>query len=222
MPDFLTVEAISNYITFALGIIFGILGWLFVRWLGRKKPRIVRVAKVREISLLEVDSAIKDEVSIAYKGNSIESLYLNEFVIQNSSDETIDDVEIVIHFDNSGIIEVHKEDPILKRNSMITKSNAGDELQIIVPYINEEKLYKDLISITVFSLNPLRPIEVTGGGRGWSVSFFDRIQLTTDIANELTDELLAYGPDVMLRNPLGALWALLRLVPKFLDYWNHR
>ena len=218
MPDPLTSEAISNYIVCIGGIIAGVVGWLLVRWITRKRPRIIRLVRVSGVSLLEVDSEVKDDIAISYQGEPVSSLHRTEFLIKNASDQTIDDVEMTIYFQASGLIDVDVQDSVAQRGTTATIVGSDDRMKVVLPFINSEKLYDDAVRIRTLSLNPIEVTKVTGGGREWKVEFVDRQRIITELADELIDELSVHTPAALVRNPWLILQVYIRVAPKIMSY----
>jgi hypothetical protein len=222
MPDPLTSEAISNYIVFIGGIIAGVVGWLLVRWVTRKRPRIIRIVKVSGTPLLEVDSEVKDDIAISYRGDSVTSLHRTDFSVENASNQTIDDVEVTIHFRNPGLMDVDVKDNIAQRGTTATIVDSGDRLKVLLPFINSEKLYDDEVRIRTLSRNSVEVTEVTGGGREWKVEFVDRQRIIAELTDELIDELSVHTPVALVRNPWLILQVYIRVAPKILSYLQSR
>ena len=183
--DFLTIEAISNYIVFAIGIILGVVGWLIVRWLTKKRPRKIKLLKIGESTLIEIDPEVRDDVTITYKGKAVQSFYLTTFSLHNAGEEVIDGVEVAIEFQDTEVIEVVLDDQIPGRARPENKEITDSSLKIALPFLNPHKLYKDRVEVKVFSLKPIIVKNVVGGGRGWSVEFFDRVKFQSALASDL-------------------------------------
>ena len=212
----LTPEALATYVVFVLGLVVASVGFLLSRWLIRQRPRKVLLLKVKEASLLEIDPEVRDEIAIIYKGKPVKSLYLSTFLLQNASQEIVDNVEIKIALLDTDIMEVAINDPMPDRNSYMKRAESNNDLLVKLPFLNPSKLYSDTVRIKVFSLKPSKISSVTGGGRGWTVDFFDRQQLTSDLAEELSMLGTSDYAFPSARLLVAAGQVLLKFLPRFL------
>lgn len=204
-------EAISNYVVFFLGILFGIIGFLITRWLGRRQRRRVIVTKVDESSLIEVDPQVRGKIAVTYNGVSVDSLYLTTFSLWNAGSDIVDDVEISIALSDTDIIEVFVDDPLARRKSTMNVSRSDDCMTLRLDYLNPKKIDDDSIRIRVFAAEPINVRRVSGGGRGWSAEFVDRVSLIADINEELS--IVGVGESIAEMSFL-ALRAFFRILPK--------
>ena len=218
MPGLLTSEAISNYIVFIGGVVVTVVGWLLVRWITRKRPRIIRLVKASGASLLEVAAEVEDDIAILYQGEPVSSLHRTEFLVRNLSKQTIDDVEVTMHFQTSSLVDVKVQDSLAQRGTTATVLESDDRMKVVLPYINSEKIYDDEVRIRVLSLDPVEVTEVTGGGREWKVEFVDRQRIINELTDELVGELSAHTPATLVDNPWLILRVYLRVAPKIMSY----
>ena len=181
----ITTEAISNYIVFGFGIIFGIIGWLIVRWITRERPTRIKLFKVNENSLIKINPEVKEDVSIRFRGQEVVSAFLTKFRLQNSGSGVIDDLKIVVNFEEAEIFDVIIDDTIPQRLNSMKKNVTDSALQLTLPFLNPHKLYKDIVWIRVFSSNPIVVKKVKGGGRGWMVEYFDIVEIQSELASDL-------------------------------------
>jgi hypothetical protein len=190
-PEFFKNEAISNYIVFILGIFVGILGWLVAQYISRKKPQIVDIVRIEEESVLEIDSNIKQDIVIEYKGSPVNSLYRTEYRILNRGESVIDSVQVGIQVDTqqiSDILYCIVLDDLGKVLSGATASNtpgpAGkQEIQVNLDFLNPYSGYKERVVLDVYSSQPFQTLSASGRGRGWTVKYLDQIQYNDDISS---------------------------------------
>jgi len=182
--NLLTPE-VATYVVFFLGVIFAIIGFLITRWLSRKKPQKVNLLKESESSLVEISEQVRKEIVVTYKGKPANSLFLTTFSMWNSGQEIIDSIAMSFAFRDTEVMEVVIDDPIPDRAKGITKTVSNNKLELSLPYLNPHKEYSDKVRIKIFASNPIIVNNVYGGGRGWVVESIDRVQLISDIANEV-------------------------------------
>jgi Na+-transporting methylmalonyl-CoA/oxaloacetate decarboxylase beta subunit len=103
LSSFLTPETISTYLVFFLGVIFTAVGFIVQRRISRKQPKLLKLLKIDQVSILEVNPKIKGDLEIQFKSIPIKSLYLTTFTLQNSSEETLDNIllKIIVSKPNS-------------------------------------------------------------------------------------------------------------------------
>lgn len=209
---FLTPDALATYVVFALSILIGVVSFFIMRFINRKRPKIVRLVKIAESSLIEIDPEVREDIVVTYKLQPANSLYLATFNVSYSGeDENIEDVEIIINLQNSDIIEIIKDDPLLRRDSEVFESEENNQLVLRFPFLNRESLYQDRARIKLFALEPIKVESVTGGGRGWKVEYVDRVQLTSDIAKGISASIPASGSYIEVR--LGFIRAVFDVLP---------
>lgn len=208
---FLTPETVATYMVFIAGLIVGLIGFLASRWLARQHPRKITLMKISESSLLEIDPEVRDEIAVMYKNKPTKSLYLTTFILQNAGQEIVDNIEITISFRETEIIEMVLDGPLPKRASWASKPESNDRARFHFSFLNPIKLYNDKVKIKVFSLKPIQVENVSGGGRGWKVEFFDRVQLISDIGEELS----LLKPSEYIFPPTMILVMAMRIFVKF-------
>ncbi len=208
-PEFFKNEAISNYIVFVLGIFVGILGWLIAQYISRKKPQVVDVIRIEEESVLEIDSNIKQDIVIEYKGSPVKSLYRTEYRILNRGESVIDNVQIGIQVDTQQVNDILYYivlDDLGKVLSGATASNTSgasgkQEIQVNLDFLNPYSGYKERVALSVYSSQPFQTLPASGRGRGWTVKYLDQIQYNDDISSTvyilfsgtIVDKILAIG-----------------------------
>ena len=88
-------EAFSNYVVFVAGIVVGIIGWLIVNFLSRQKPQIIEVIKKEQVSLLKIDSQVKNDIKLEYKGKPINSLHRTSLDLFNRGETPVKDFTLI-------------------------------------------------------------------------------------------------------------------------------
>lgn len=188
--EFLKNDAISNYIVFALGIVAGTLGWAITQYISRKKPQVIDVVRVEETSVLEVDSNVKQDIKIEYKGNPVQSLYRTSYHVFNRSESTIDNIQLEIHIDdkiqNDVFYSVILDDsgkplPGATTSNIQAATTNKHEILVNLNFLNPYSGYKEKMTLDVYSSNPLQTLTARGRGRGWNVKYFDQIKYSEDI-----------------------------------------
>lgn len=214
----MTPEAISNYLTFGAGVVVAFIGWTTNRYLNRKKPRIVRVNKIAEQSLIEIAPEFKDQLKVLFDKREIDSFYQTQLQIHNSSDERVDDVSIEIHFDEAEYLDVAIEDTILDRKTPKDGRIVDDKFSLSLPYLNSEE-YKDRVTISILSQKPISIKQVAGGGRDWMIKYSDIVELQLNL--EKNTELVDLGSGIF-RLSYSLVDYTLRAVPLALEIRRSR
>jgi hypothetical protein len=194
--ELLKNEAISNYIVFALGIFVGITGWTITQFLSRRKPQVIDIVKIEETSVLEIDSDIKKDIKIEYKGNPVESLYRTEYRILNRGESVIDDVRFELHIDTQessnffySVILDDSGKLLLGEtafNTQGTTTSENSEISVRLNFLNPYFGYKEVALLDIYSSRPFQTKTARGRGRGWTVKYFDQIQYSKDINGSIS------------------------------------
>ena len=215
-----TPESIATYLVFFLGVLVAIIGFFIQRAINRAKPIKVKLIKVSEESLVKINDEFIKDISISYKQESINSIYLTTFRISNDSEKAIEDVEILVNFQRTKVLELKKDDPLLKRASEITwKDNIWSEdnsssITLKIPYLNQEKIYQDRVDFRVITQDPIRVYNIIGGGREWKVEFIDRVKLSEEISNSISSSIPSTGTKLDLMISIGK--SIIENIPKFI------
>jgi hypothetical protein len=96
-------EAFSNYVVFIIGIFVGIIGWIIVKFLSRQKPQIIEVIKKEQVSLLKIDSQVKKDIKLEYKGKAINSLHRTSLDLFNKGEPPVKDFTLTIQTDTQDL-----------------------------------------------------------------------------------------------------------------------
>ncbi len=103
-----------------------------------------------------------------YKNNPLNSLYKTVFTIRNEGNETISDISCNIEFEeqevNNSILEFFAEDRTGKilQNSNININLTNKGVNLSINFLNSFRDYKDKISLTIYSTEPLSVKNATG------------------------------------------------------------
>lgn len=208
-------EAVSNYVVFLFSIVFGAIGFFITRWLTRKRPKRVKLEKVAESSLIEIDPEVRDEIVVTYKGERANSLYLTVFTMWNTSADVIDGVKVTVEFRDTRVIEVVLDDPFPERASSVVRDDPHNRLELVLPYLNPRKSYRDRVKVKVFALTPIEVKDISGGGRGWAVDFFDRVQFLREATDAFGSAVLASSPLRMVVSGVRMFFIIVREVTVF-------
>lgn len=188
--ELLKNEAISNYIVFALGILVGVFGWAITQYLSRKKPQVIEVVKIDEISVLEVNSNVKQDIKIEYKGNSVQSLYRTAYHIFNRGEQTIDSIKLEIEIEDQSqnnllysviIDDSGKPFPGATTSNVQVVTTGKKEIVVNLDFLNPYSGHKEKVILDVYSSSPFQTLTATGRGRGWSVKYVDQIKYSESI-----------------------------------------
>lgn len=189
LNSFLTNEAVSNYIVFVAGILIGFLVFVF-KELSRT-PSIVELEKSKEMVLMEISDDAKSRLSITYEGEIVDSFHQTVFLLRNKTGKTIEDIKLKLYIDNSvrpqKIYEIIIDDPLENLRTPKPEVNCLVEndnrhyLLIIVPYLNDFRNENDVLTVKVYSPEPINVDKLIGGGKGWMSKFLDRVEFNNRI-----------------------------------------
>ncbi|MBW4465976.1 MAG: hypothetical protein KME07_11130 [Pegethrix bostrychoides GSE-TBD4-15B] len=196
-------EAFSNYVLFILGIIVGIIGWLIVRFLTRRRPQIIEVVKKEQVSLLNIDSQVEKDIKLEYKGNLVNSLYRTSLDLFNQGEETIKDFTLTIKTDTQDLQNKVLEKLIVdSSDNEIQDANvslSGKNIEMTIKFLNPFKQYRDQLKLYIFSSSPIKIRDAKGRGPGWGVLYFDQVEYEKELEDSFAKAIsggwynFAYG-----------------------------
>ena len=199
-------EAVSNYITFAAGIVFGLIAWAVQSWFRRKRPSVVRMELTDSASLLEVAPVVRNELHIAYQGNTITELHQATFHIFNRGENIVDNVQLslMIKAENA-LLKSALTDPISSRQSTLnvgTVTMGKAEIGIAIPFLNPYKDFHDSLVVRIYAPQKVEVEGVSGGGRGWTSEFADRAAYLSDVQEAVSNAAFGMIYQVPIVGPL--------------------
>lgn len=189
MINWLTNEAISNYIVFIMGLIVGLLAKIITAYLQKRKPSIIEVQKEKETSLISVSPEARKRLQISYsepysqkKPRLIDELQQITLRVVNKGEQPIQNIEIGIVLENTDpddFLDKIVEDPLWdNRDSKCELHYTPDgdlEIWICTSFINPYREHNDVIRVQIYSSKEINIKTVVGGGLGWSAKYFDKI-----------------------------------------------
>jgi len=196
-------EAFSNYVLFILGIVIGIIGWLTVNFLTRRKPQIIEVIKKEQVSLLKIDSQVEQDMKLEYKGKPINSLHRTSLDLFNQGEETIKDFTLTIQTNTSDL-----QNEVLEKLVVDSSGNeiqdasvllSGKNIEITIKFLNPFKQYRDQLRLYIFSSNPIKIKDAKGRGAGWGAAYFDQVEYEKELEDSFAKAIsggwynFAYG-----------------------------
>jgi hypothetical protein len=178
-------EAFSNYVVFIIGIVVGVIGWLIVNFLSRQKPQIIEVIKKEQVSLLKIDSQVKKDIKLEYKGKPINSLHRTSLDLFNKGETPVKDFTLTIQTDTQDL-----QNEIL--GSLVVDSSeneihdatillSGKNIEVTVKFLNPFKQYRDRLTFYIFSSTPIKVKDAKGRGLGWGAAYFDQIEYEREL-----------------------------------------
>jgi len=194
MINWLTNDAVSNYIVFIMGLIAGLVAEIIRTRLQKRKPSIIEVRKEKETSLISVSPEARKRLQITYSHK--EARLINELQqvtlrVENIGEQPVQNVEIGVVLedaDSDNLLEIIVEDPLW--NSRESKTDLrytpdGDlGIWICASFVNPYKEYQDTLEIQIYSSKAINIKHAVGGGLGWSVSYFDKVAYRADVEAE--------------------------------------
>ena len=207
--EWLTNEAISNYVVFIAGIIVGVIGWLVAQLLTRPRPSLIRVEKMFEGQLVSIDAEVKDKLQVTYNGRPINELYQAIFTVNNTGDEPINDIEITFHIEGleeHDFLEAVFTNPEEIQEIKISPLGADfDSFTIGLPFLNPRRKYEDYLGVTLYAPKSLKVKAVTGRGYGWGTKYVDKAEYIGHLARVISEGaspvgyLIARAVDILVR-----------------------
>ena len=195
MPAWVTNEAISNYITFIVGIIIGIIAWLLKTRFERKKPSLIRVEKLSQESLVDIAPKIRGKLSIIYQDQPITELHHTVLQISNIGEDPLKDVKIrfvISGLEDQDFLEISADR--LPQDVTFSGMNTGNGKQrpfeITLGFINPKQDYGEAFQVEIYSPKLIHFENVSGRGFGWNVKYYDKLAYQETIMNFLTDQTI--------------------------------
>ena len=196
-------EAFSNYVVFIVGIVVGIIGWLIVNFISRQKPQIIEVIKKEQVSLLKIDSQVRKDIKLEYKGKPINSLHRTSLDLFNKGDTPVKDFTLTIQTDTQdlqsevlgSIIVDSSENEIHDATILL----SGNNIEVTVKFLNPFKQYRDRLTLYIFSSAPINVKDAKGRGLGWGAAYFDQLEYERELEDSFAKAVsgswygLAYG-----------------------------
>jgi hypothetical protein len=193
ISEWLTNEAVSNYVVFIAGVLLGVIGWLIAQRLRRKKPSIIRVQKEFETKLVDIDSKVRDKLEILYNGRHIDGFHQAVFTVNNMGEEPVEDVVISFHlesFEDVDFMEAVLTNPEEIQELEIESFGSETDLGIFtiqLPFLNPRREYEDYLGVTLYAPKPLSVKAVTGKGYGWGTKYVDKNEVMKRISRALIE-----------------------------------
>jgi hypothetical protein len=183
MPEnWLTNEAISNYIVFGAGIIVAVIGFIVREQMTKKRPSIVIVQKEREASLLDIAPSARGFLQVTYDNQPVSEFYQTTFNIVNSGEQPLQNMEVSLSFENSSdTISFVLDRPTASSGKQTDVDVKQHAVTLNLPYLNPFKEYGDYERLELYSTKPILGIDVSGSGIGWSVKYEDKVKYRAEI-----------------------------------------
>jgi hypothetical protein len=185
MINWLTNDAISNYIVFVAGLIVGLIAEIIRVRVQKRKPSIIEVQREKDSSLISISPEARKRLQITYsqkESKVIDELQQITLNVENKGEQPIQNVELGIVLENAdydNLLEVIVEDALWdSRNSSsdLAYTPDGDlEIRICTSFINPHKEYSDSLKVQIYSSKAVIIKNVVGGGPGWSARYFDKV-----------------------------------------------
>lgn len=190
-------DAFSNYVVFIAGVAAGVMGWLVVRYISRQRPQIIEVLRKETVSMLEINSQVRDDIRVEYKGKSIAKLHRTTFDIVNRGDTPVTDFSLSINTQTAdlpnatlGFILIDPSGNEVQ-DSIISLQN--EYIRASIKFLNPFRLYRDCLTLYIFTSEPLKVLGAKGRGLGWGVAYFDQLGYEKKLSGILIAALLE-GP----------------------------
>ena len=193
--DWLMNETISNYVIFILGLIVGVVTEIIRARLQKQKPSIIQVEKERDTSLIAISPEARERLKITYsrkESKNINELRQITLGIINTGENPIQNIEFGIvlkDIESDDLLEVVIDDALWNNREVNNESRYtydGDlSIWVIMPFLNPYKPYADTIKVQIYSSKAVNIKNVSGGGLGWSVRYFDRFAYNSRLEKTL-------------------------------------
>jgi hypothetical protein len=192
-PEWLKVEAYSNYLVFGAGLIVGLLV-AFVRYFFRKRSRI-EAARTKQGELFHYSADVADALNISYRGKDVKELHGTELVFRNLGSTTLENIRL--HFalfpecERFNFLEFspgEDADPERRRAISVTTHPFKDgeaPLELFIPYLNGFSDHSDVVTLKIYSDRAVNVARLRGSGVGWSVKYIDKYGLWKNFETEM-------------------------------------
>jgi hypothetical protein len=190
-------DAFSNYVVFIAGMVAGITGWLVVRYISRQKPQIIEVLRKETVSMLEINSQVRDDIRVEYKSNVIDRLPRTTFDILNRGDTPVTNFSLSIQTQSADLPKATLGHILIDpsgnevQDSIIHIHNK--DISASIKFLNPFRLYRDRLTLYIFTSEPLRVVDARGRGLGWGVAYFDQLGYEKELSGILI-ATLSGGP----------------------------
>jgi hypothetical protein len=186
MSQWLNAEALAQYIMGFLAAALIILGWWLFR---RERARYILVETVSELSLIWIDSAFRDRMTVTLDkaiggGGRIEALSQLVFKISNITNQTIENVVLRFFFEPGGARLLYveltpPEDIQWQGDSPLHQQEAESQIRVSLPYLKSSKVYgeKQVAILTLLADGYPQLTKVIGGGRDWIARYLSEQEL---------------------------------------------
>lgn len=170
------------------GMDFGeVLRWLFseagagwvlflgsaVAWVVKcvldRRPKRVACREIERASLVSVQRAVGDRVSVHFDGRPVESLALTRVEITNESLETLPEVSLHLCLPEDTIVLDHWVQSTPENLDVKAWVTSEGQIALSLPYLNSTRKHGDTLTLTVICSGDLAGTEALGRGPEWSV-----------------------------------------------------
>jgi hypothetical protein len=194
--DWITNDAISNYVVFFLGLIAGLILEVVRSRLQKQKPSIVEVQREKETSLISISPEARQRLQITYsqkKSMSIDELRQITLGLINKGDQPVQNIEVGVIFENASsdnLLEIIIDDP--NWNSRDSKSELRYTPEgylgvwISTSFMNPYKEYSDTLKVQIYSSEEVTINNIVGSGLGWSAKYFDKVSYNAQLASTVS------------------------------------
>jgi len=183
---------------FFLDVISGLLTELVrSRW-QRKKPLLVQIEKQGQASLISMPPDARNRLKVVYKGKrtrNIDDLHQTSFKIYSTGEQPVQNVKCQIAFedlDSEDLLEVTIEDTIPEetreaKTELVYTPDSYFSISLHIPFLNLYQQYQDTVLLQVYSAKPIKVKRIIGGGLGWNVKYFDKVEYNENLQKVITN-----------------------------------
>ena len=191
MPqNWLTNEAISNYIVFAAGILAALIAFLIRALLLKKRPPVVFIEKEKETSLLDIAPDARNYLKVTYNNRPISEFYQSTYFISNTGEVPLQDINLKFVVDGlttEDAFALVLDTPTVTAERQIEVDARSETIELKIPFLNSRKDHGDYVRAQLFASKPTKGTKIIGGGLGWSVRYHDRAARNARIAMIVED-----------------------------------
>lgn len=170
IPDSLPQWLYTNAPAAWISAVVAVVTCVYVLW-SRKKPRRLLVRYLASSSLVRVWPSVKKKIDIRFDGQAIRTLTQVDLEIMNEGSEAIASAGFTITLPpKSRILDI-----LVTPQEFKTSATYDDRVvSMSLPYINPFRDHKQVCVVSILADGSMYPLEVRGGGEGWSVRHIPR------------------------------------------------
>ena len=147
-------------------VILMVIG-LILKWLFRKKPKIVFCKEIntKSLTLFEED---EKRLKIYFDKKPIDKPFNLLLALYNKGTEVIEDIKLTFKFaSKTKVIDASFED--IESEEKLNKKIIGNQIVLNIPFLNPIRPHNHMIRADILCDGDTDGYKITGSGEGWSL-----------------------------------------------------